>query len=69
MGWYISVAMYLYTTRRTQEGMEISALPQECNERIVGRLKEASIAAVIAMDDTRYIIFCIPIFDRCHIRI
>ena len=69
MGWHVGTAMYLYTTTPPYERMETSTFPQECNEGIVGRLKEASIAAIVAMHDTRYIILSIPIFDRCHVRI
>ena len=69
MGWYIGFAVSLYSTGCAYEGLETCPLPQECDEGTVGRLEEAPIAAVVAMHDTRYIIFCIPIFDRCHIRI
>lgn len=69
MGWYIGTAMYLYTTTPPYERMETCTFSKECNEGIVGRLEEAPIAAVVAMHDTRYIIFCIPVLDRCHIGI
>ena len=67
MGRDIGIAMYLHSTRPPYERMETSALPHECNEGAIGRLEEASITAIVAMHDTRYIIFCVPIFDRCHI--
>lgn len=67
MGGDIGTAMYLYTTTPSYERMEACPFPQECDERVTWRLEEASITAIVAMHDTRYIIFCIPVFDRCHI--
>lgn len=69
MGWHISVAMYLHTSTPPYERMETSTFPQECDERVTWRLEEASITAIVAMHDTRYIIFCVPVLDRCHIGI
>lgn len=65
----IGIALYLYPARSPYERMEIDPLPQECDERVTWRLEEASITAIVTMHDTRYIIFSIPVFDRCHIGI
>lgn len=65
----IGIAMSLHATRRTKERLETCPLSQECDERVTWRLEEVSITAIVAMHNTRYIIFCVPVLDRCHIGI